>query len=100
MKSQISYKAKRNIAIVLVIAIIAVLVSVGFYFFMKSNDETQAMSHTNGTSTDKAGEEIEQAQANNGEQDNNESKMTKKIVKNQMQKSKTIMKQIQIQTKV
>ena len=72
MKSQISYKAKRNIAIVLVIAIIAVLVSVGFYFFMKSNDETQAMSHTNGTSTDKAGEEIEQAQANNGEQDNNE----------------------------
>ena len=72
MKSQMSYKAKRNIAIVLVIAIIAVLVSVGFYFFMKSNDETQAMSHTNGTSTDKAGEEIEQAQANNGEQDNNE----------------------------
>ena len=72
MKSQISYKAKRNIAIVLVIAIIAVLVSVGFYFFMKSNDETQAMSQTNGTSTDKAGEEIEQAQANNGEQDNNE----------------------------
>lgn len=72
MKSQMSYKAKRNAIIVLIVAIIAILASVGFYFFMNSNDETQAVSQTNGTSADRAGEEVEQAQADNNEQNNDE----------------------------
>lgn len=74
MKSQMSYKAKRNAIIVLIIAILVILASVGTYLFINGNDETQAMSQMNGEQNDRAGEdyqETEQVQ-NENNQNNNE----------------------------
>lgn len=63
MKTQgMSYKAKRNSIIIAVIVILAIIASIGTYAFISGNDETQAMSQTNGTSSDRAGQEVEQAQ--------------------------------------
>ncbi len=71
MKSQLNYKAKRNITIIVIIAILVVLASIGTYLFMKGNSETQAMSEVNGTSEDRAGEDYQVAQDNNDNQSEN-----------------------------
>lgn len=62
MKKQMSYKAKRSMIILAVIAVLAIIASIGTYAFISGNDETQAMSQTNGTASDRAGQEVEQAQ--------------------------------------
>ena len=61
MKKQMSYKAKRSMIILAVIAVLAIIASIGTYAFISGNDETQAMSQTNGTASDRAGQEVEQA---------------------------------------
>ena len=48
MKKQMSYKAKRSMIILAVIVILAIIASIGTYTFISGNDETQAMSQTNG----------------------------------------------------
>ena len=62
MKKQMSYKAKRSMIILAVIVVLAIIASIGTYAFISGNDETQAMSQTNGTASDRAGQEVEQAQ--------------------------------------
>ena len=78
MKKQMSYKAKRSMIILAVIVILAIIASIGTYAFISGNDETQAMSQTNGTASDRAGQEVEQAQEDNNQgtavqSDNNQS---------------------------
>ena len=70
MKSKMSYKAKRNAIVIAIIALLVILASTGIYAFIKGNSETQATSETNGTSQDRASEEIEQAQNDNNGQSN------------------------------
>ena len=72
MKSQMNYKTKRNITIIVIIAILVVLASIGTYLFMRGNSETQAMSEVNGTSEGRTGEDYQVAQNDNQSGNNNE----------------------------
>ena len=71
-----NYKAKRNMIIIAVILVLAIIATVGTVLFISGNDETQAVSQTNGTSTDRAGQEIEQAQTDNSQTEQNEGSQT------------------------
>lgn len=72
MKSQMNYRTKRNVIIVAIIALLIILASVGIYSYIKGNSETQAMSEMNGTSGERAGEDVQVAQEDNGENDGEE----------------------------
>ena len=72
MKSQMNYRTKRNVIIVAIIALLIILASVGIYSYIKGNSETQAMSEMNGTSGERAGEDVQIAQEDNGENDGEE----------------------------
>ena len=62
MKSQMSYKAKRNAIIIAIVAILVVLISIGSVVYFRSNNESQAMAEFNGTSETQAGEDTAKAE--------------------------------------
>ena len=91
MKSQMNYRTKRNVIIVAIIALLIILASVGIYSYIKGNSETQAMSEMNGTSGERAGEDVQIAQEDNGEM---MVKSQQKKLQTMIQKRQAIMKKM------
>lgn len=66
MASKINYKTKRNIIIISIIAILFIISFVSTYFYIKANNEAQAVSENNTNS------DVNQSEQTNTEENNNQ----------------------------